>query len=49
MKRSLIPDTKTIEHTTFSLGFDIEVSDCFCGYVRVLHLDITIRTTGFLH
>jgi hypothetical protein len=45
----LIPDTESIEHTTVSFGFNIEVTDSFCGYIRLYHLDVTIRTLAFTH
>ena len=49
MKWCLMPDTEPIKHTTVSFGFNVEVTDSFCGYVRLLHLDITIRTMAFTH
>jgi hypothetical protein len=27
----------------------MEVPDSCCGYVRLLHLDITVRTVAFTH
>ena len=48
MKRCLMPDTESVKHTTVSFGFDVEVTDSFCGYVRLFHLD-TIRTVAFTH
>lgn len=44
-----MPDTETVKYTTVSLGFDIEVSDSFGGYGRLLHLNVTIRTIAFSH
>ena len=49
LKRCLMPDAKSVKHTTVSLGFNVEVTDSFCGYVRLLQLDITIRTVAFTH
>ena len=49
LKRCLIPDTEPVKHTTASFGFDMEVPDSCCGYVRLLHLDITVRTVAFAH
>jgi hypothetical protein len=45
----LMPDTEPVEHTTVSFGFDVEVTHTFCGYVRLLHLDVTVRTLAFTH
>ena len=42
-------DTEPVKHTTISVGFNVEVTDAFCGYVRLLHLDITIWTVTFTH
>ena len=49
LKRCLIPDAKSVKHTTVSLGFNVEVTDSFCGYVCLFHFDITIRTVAFTH
>jgi hypothetical protein len=48
-KECSMPDAESIEHATVSFGFDVEVTDSFCGYVRLLHLDATIRTLAFTH
>ena len=44
-----MPDAETVEDTTVSLSFNIEVSDSFGGYDRPLHLDVAIRTVAFTH
>jgi len=49
MERGLVTDSEAIQYTTVSLSFNIEVSDSFGGYVRLLHMDITIRTMAFAH
>jgi len=49
MKRGLMPDTEAVKDTAVSFSFNIEVADSFGGYVRLLHLDITIRTIAFVH
>ena len=49
MKGCLMPDTEPIEHTTVSFGFDVEVTDSFCGYLRLLHPDVALRTLAFVH
>jgi hypothetical protein len=49
VKRGLIPDTEAIKHTTVSISFNIEISDSFCGYVRLFHLEITVRTMALTH
>jgi hypothetical protein len=46
---SLIPYAEAVEHTTFSISFNIEVTNGFCGYVRFLHLDLAIRTVALTH
>lgn len=42
-------NAKAVEHATVSLSFNIEVANSFCGYVRFLHLDITVRTVALTH
>lgn len=49
MKRCLMSDTEPVKDTTGSFGFNVEVTDAFCGYVRLHHFDITIRTVAFTH
>ena len=49
MERGLMPDAETVEDTTVSLSFNIDVSDPFGGYVRLLHLGITIWTITIAH
>ena len=44
-----MPDAETVEDTTVSLSFNIEVSDPFGGYVRLLQLDITVLAMAFTH
>ncbi len=44
MKWCLMPDTDLMKHTTVSFGFNIEVTDSSCRYVRLLYLDTTLRT-----
>jgi hypothetical protein len=48
-KWCLIPDSESVEHTTVSFGLNVEITDSFCGYVRLLHLDVAIRTLAFTH
>jgi hypothetical protein len=45
----LIPDAEAVEDTAVSLSFDVQVTDALSGYVRLFHLDITIRTRSFAH
>ncbi|GAA5476388.1 hypothetical protein Hhis01_03824 [Haloarcula hispanica] len=49
MKGCLMSNTESVKHTTVSFGFNVEVTDSFCGYVRLFHLDITIWTVAFTH
>jgi hypothetical protein len=49
VKGCLMPDTESVKHTTVSFGFNVEVTDSFCGYVRPFHLNITLRTVAFTH
>lgn len=45
----MMSDTKPVKHTAVSFGFNVEITNSFCGYVRFFHLDITLRTVVFTH
>ena len=49
MKWCLMPDTDLMKHTIVSFGFNVEVTDSSCGYVRLVYLDISLWTTASSH
>ena len=45
----LLTDTEAVEYSATPLGFKIEVTYPFCGYVCLLHLYVTVGTLTFAH